>query len=258
VLDLLLPPHCALCDAQVGAPGQFCAACFQSLRFIGEPACRRCGVPFASRDVAGPDHICPSCRDAPPAWNRARAALLYDDRAKALILPLKNADREENALALAMQMRRAGAALLAQADVLVPVPLHRWRLLRRRYNQSVLLARALSRGSAVTLVADALLRRRATARLGAHSAAERAAMLDGAIAVRPKRRIRIAGQRVLLIDDVLTSGATANACAVALLDAGAANVDVLVASRVADPRQKTGLLDRSGNRNGTGRDDADD
>ncbi len=248
MLDLLLPPHCALCDAQVGAPGQFCAACFQSLRFIGEPACRRCGVPFASRDVAGPDHICPSCRDA----------LLYDDRAKALILPLKNADREENALALAMQMRRAGAALLAQADVLVPVPLHRWRLLRRRYNQSVLLARALSRGSAVTLVADALLRRRATARLGAHSAAERAAMLDGAIAVRPKRRIRIAGQRVLLIDDVLTSGATANACAVALLDAGAANVDVLVASRVADPRQKTGLLDRSGNRNGTGRDDADD
>jgi ComF family protein len=206
------------------------------MNFIAEPSCQSCGLPFATQAEAGARRICARCIAAPPAWRQARAALLYDDRARRLILPLKHADRQENAAVLALHMQRAGAQLLAHADILVPVPLHRWRLLQRRYNQAVLLARALSRRARVPLLPDALQRVRATARTDGLSAAARAALMAGAFAVRPARRAQLAGSRVLLIDDVLTSGATANACARALLDAGVANVDVLVASRVAASR----------------------
>ena len=137
---------------------------------------------------------------------------------------------------LAPHMARAGADLLARADVLVPVPLHRLRLFRRRYNQAALLAQALSRLSRVPAAVDALQRRRATVPLGEKSAAERAETVRDAFAVRPSRGPAITGRRVLLIDDVMTSGATANACADTLLRAGAAGVDVLVAARVPDPR----------------------
>jgi ComF family protein len=235
-LDLLLPPSCVGCDTSVAAPGQLCGACFQRIGFIAEPLCGRCGLPFASVREAGPLRTCATCLAAPPPWGRARAAMLYDEAAKGLILPFKHADRTENAATLAAAMHRAGAALLAGADLLVPVPLHRRRLLQRRYNQSALLAAALAKRSGVPSVPDMLARTRATATLGAHTAAERAAILEGAIVVRPAGRARLAGRRVVLIDDVLTSGATARACVRALLDAGAANADVLVASRVADPR----------------------
>ncbi len=235
-LDLLLPPACACCDAPVAAPGQLCAACFQRVSFIAEPLCGRCGLPFASQAEAGPLRLCRSCTDAPPPWGRARAAMLYDAAARALILPFKHADRQENAATLALHMHRAGAALLAGADLLVPVPLHRRRLLQRRYNQAALLAGRLARRTGLPSVPDLLTRSRATPRLGERSAADRAALLQGAIGVRPGRAPLLPGRRVVLVDDVLTSGATARACVAALLDAGAANVDVLVASRVADPR----------------------
>jgi ComF family protein len=152
------------------------------------------------------------------------------------VLPFKHADRTELAGVLAAHMARAGAALLHEADLLVPVPLHRRRLFQRRYNQAALLARALARPARIAVLPDALARLRATPPLGDKSAAERAVTVAGAFAVRPGRAMRIAGQRVLLIDDVMTSGATANACAAALLAAGAADVAVLVAARVPDPR----------------------
>ena len=235
-LDLLLPASCAGCGTEVAASGQLCAACFGEMTFIAEPLCWQCGLPFGSREAAGARRLCPACTDDPPPWDRARAALLYDAAAKTLILPLKHADRQDNAAALALHMHRAGAALLAGADMLVPVPLHRWRLLHRRYNQAALLAACLARRTGLPTLPDALARTRPTAPLGARSAAKRAEQMRGAIVVRAGRRIRIAGRRVVLIDDVLTSGATARACASALLAAGAAGVDVLVASRVADPR----------------------
>jgi len=237
MLDFLLPPHCAGCDALVGAPAQLCAACFQQMAFIGEPLCRRCGLPFSSNDEAGPSRLCARCAANPPAWRQARAAMLYDDAARRLILPLKHADRAETEPVLALHMQRAGAALLARADLLVPVPLHRWRLLQRRYNQAALLAHAVGRRAQRPVVADALRRVRPTAPLGGLSAVQRRQMLSGAIEVRHSRRALLRGKRVLLIDDVLTSGATANACAQALLDAGAMSIDVLVASRVPDPRR---------------------
>jgi ComF family protein len=169
-------------------------------------------------------------------FGRARAALRYDAQGRRLILPFKHADRQELASTLAPHMAHAGAAVLRETDVLVPVPLHRARLFHRRYNQAALLAKAVARIAERPCLLDALLRQRATESLGEKSAAERAAEVAGAFTVRPSRVTQLAGKRVLLVDDVMTSGATANACATALLAASAASVDVLVAARVPDPR----------------------
>ncbi len=147
VLDVLLPPECLTCDAPVGAPGQLCGVCFARTGFVTAPHCSRCGVPFAYAAQGGDDQTCPVCREHPPLFARARAALRYDEQARRLILPLKHADRVELAAPLATMMARAGAALMHEADLLVPVPLHRWRLFRRRYNQAALLAAALARQS---------------------------------------------------------------------------------------------------------------
>jgi ComF family protein len=237
-LDLLLLPQCLTCDQPVDAPGRFCAACFRATTFVTDPCCRRCGVPFAHLGEAGADLTCPGCQMRPPPWHRARAALRYDEQSRRVLLPFKHGDRIELASALAVLMQRAGAALLDDADLLVPVPLHRRRLVARRYNQSALLAGALARLSGKPSVPDALERLRATMPLNNLSAAARMGVVEGVFAVRPRRRAWIDGQRVLLIDDVLTSGATAGACARALLAAGAEQVDVLVAARVPDPRLK--------------------
>lgn len=229
-LDLVLPPRCLTCEAPVAEQGLLCADCFRHTSFIVEPCCSRCGVPFAS----GEGLVCDACLAAPPLFRQARAALRYDVAAQPLVLPLKHADRTELAAFLGRQMARAGAALLDRADMLVPVPLHRARLFRRRYNQAALLARVLAELSGKPTLLDALVRPRPTPPLEHKTAAERVATVAGAFAMRRGRSV--AGQRVLVIDDVMTSGATVNACAAVLLAAGAAVVDVLVAARVPDPR----------------------
>ena len=236
VLDLLLPPRCVLCNLPVQVHGQLCGACFAQISFITAPSCARCGVPFASANQADEDGVCPGCRERPPVFRQARAALRYDDQARRLILPFKHADRLELAPVLASMMQRAGAALLARAEVLVPVPLHRRRLYERKYNQAAVLARALGREARRVVLPDALIRSRVTASLDHKTAEERVMEVEGAFAVRPSRQACITGRTVLLIDDVMTSGATANTCAKALLAAGATAVDVLVAARVPDPR----------------------
>lgn len=226
------------CDQAVDRHGLLCPDCFRAISFITDPYCRRCGVPFAAAALAGPDRLCVSCHERPPLFGCARAALRYDDAARRLILPFKHADRTELGAVLAGYMVRAGAALLQMADVLVPVPIHAARLRHRRYNQAVLLARLIAAQARLPVLPDGLRRVRGTAPLGGKSADERAAELAGAIAVRPARTKRVAGRRVLLIDDVMTSGATANACAAELLAGGAAAVNVLAAARVPDPRMQ--------------------
>jgi predicted amidophosphoribosyltransferase len=235
-LNLLLPPQCLTCDAEVESQGGFCPDCFVMAHLISDPCCTRCGAPFAYAAQAGPEGQCPRCAADPPPWGRARAALAYDAFSRRAILPLKHADRTDLATALAPMMLRAGRGLLADADLLVPVPLHRSRLFARRYNQSALLARAIGRLAGVAVMPDALCRVPATASLAGKDPAARAAEVAGAIAARPHRRAAIAGRRVVLVDDVLTSGATCRACTQALFAAGAAAVDVLVAARVPDPR----------------------
>jgi ComF family protein len=232
-LDAVLPPHCLTCDAAVDAQGSLCGACFGTLSFVTAPLCARCGVPFPH---AGAGPVCPGCDARPPAFEAARAALRYDDGARRLVLPFKHADRPELAGPLARHMARAGAALLARAEVVAPVPLHWRRLLSRRYNQAALLAGRLARQAGLPHVPDLLRRTRPTPPLGDLGAAARAALLEDAFAVSRRGGARIAGRRVLLVDDVMTSGATADACARALLAAGAAAVDVLAAARVPDPR----------------------
>ena len=210
--------------------------------------CAICGVPFEAAGQGGIGGTCPGCRAHPPPWGAARAALRYDDQARRILMPFKYGDRIETARALAPMMVRAGAALLQAADLLVPVPLHRWRLLSRRYNQSALLAQALARLSGRPAVLDALRRVKATASLslGAKSGVERRAELAGAIQARASRAGVLAGARVLLIDDVITSGATASACVEALLGAGATRVDVLAAARASDPRLELQGLHQAG------------
>lgn len=236
LLDLLLPPQCLTCDQPVGEAGQLCAACFRSTGFITAPFCDCCAEPMVHAGQLSPEGLCRDCLTARPAWRRARAALRYDEQARRLVLPLKHADRLELARPLAAMMARAGASLLREAEVIVPVPLHRRRLLARRYNQAALLARVLGRLSGRPAVPDALRRTRATVSLGHLGRFEREAAVTGAFAVRARRQAAVAGRRVLLVDDVLTSGATAGACTAALLAAGAHSVDVLVAARVADRR----------------------
>jgi len=238
MLDLLLPPQCLTCDAPVADQGGLCAACFSATNFLNGPACVCCATPFSYPGEGGAGRICPHCAEAPPPWRQARAALRYDEAARRLILPLKHADRTELAASLATMMTRAGAGLLEEADVLVPVPLHPSRLRARGYNQSALLARSIGRRSDVPVISDALVRLHPTRLLSDLTEVEREAEVKGVFAVRRGRRALLADRRVLLIDDVLTSGATSAACARVLLAAGARSVDVLVAARVPDPRQR--------------------
>jgi ComF family protein len=234
-LNLILPPTCMLCPEQVNAPGLLCGACFGELTAAGEPCCRCCGVPFDLAWHAAEGGLCQRCIDTPPPFERARGALLYDNASRRLVLPFKHGDRIEFAALLSRLMARSGARLLREADVLVPVPLHRRRLFVRRYNQAALLAQALGSMTGRPVLVDALVRLAATQNLDGKSAAERRDEVATAFAVRQRRAGLLDGRRVLLIDDVMTSGATAGACSTSLLAAGAAAVDVLVAARVPDP-----------------------
>jgi ComF family protein len=177
--------------------------------------------------------LCGACAVEPPAFDRARAALRYDEGARSLILAFKHADRTDSAPAFGRWLARAGAELLAGADLIAPVPLHRWRLLKRGYNQAAILARALAREAGVALVPDLLQRRRATpSQQGLSGQARLANVTPAAFRPHPWHKARLDGRRVVLVDDVMTTGATVGACAQVLRRAGAAEVDVLTLARV--------------------------
>jgi len=230
-LDIALPTLCVSCREPVDGEG-VCAACWAKLSFIAPPFCPRLGIPFVYDP--GPELLSMEAIASPPAYQRARAAVRYDDVARTLVHSLKYQDRTDLAPAMGRWMARAGQELLAEADVLVPVPLHWRRGWSRRYNQSGALARVISRQSGVKLASEALRRIRPTQQQIGLSRPQRAANVQGAFKVAADRMADIQGRRVILIDDVLTSGATTDACARALLRAKAAQVDVLVFARVVD------------------------
>ena len=230
-LDVALPALCVACREPVAGDG-VCAACWTKLSFIAPPYCPRLGIPFVYDP--GPDLLSMEAIANPPAYARARAAVRYDDVARTLVHGLKYQDRTDLAPAMGRWMARAGRELLAEADALVPVPLHWRRGWSRRYNQSGALARVIERQSGVKLVSEVLRRVRPTQQQIGLSRPQRASNVQGAFKVASHRQSEIQGRRVILVDDVLTSGATADACARALLRAKAASVDVLVFARVVD------------------------
>jgi ComF family protein len=230
VLDAALPPLCASCRAPLGGVGGLCPACWSQVSFIAPPYCDRLGIPFAYDP--GPGMLSMEAIADPPAYGRARAAVRYDDVARDLVHRLKYGDRLDLAATMGGWMARAGRELMEDADVLVPVPLHWRRLWGRRFNQAAQLANVVAATHGVPVLTAALRRRRATPQQVGLSRAERAVNVQGAFEVTPEGRTAIHGKRLVVVDDVLTSGATIDACARALLRAGAGNVDVLVFARV--------------------------
>ena len=230
-LNLLYPPSCMACHGAASAQDALCPACWRQVRFIERPYCERLGTPFA-QDL-GPGLLSPEAMADPPVWARARAVASFDEGpVRQLVYRLKYYDRMEIARPLGRWMARAGAELLEEADLLVPVPLHRWRLASRQFNQAMALAASVSDCCGVPVEAFALERARRSAPQVGLSRIQRAANMQGALRVAQERRHLIAGRRVVLVDDVLTSGATSNAAARVLLRAGAAQVDLLVFARV--------------------------
>ncbi len=238
LLDLVLPPRCLACGTEVGVAGALCPTCWQGIGFIAAPHCARCGLPF-DYDPTGDgatNLVCGACLARPPPFDRCRSVFAYDDASRPLVLGFKHGDRTDCAPAFAQWLARAGAVLVAEPDVIIaPVPLHRWRLLKRRYNQSALLALELGRLAGRTAIPDLLIRRRATPSQGGLTAKGRARNVQGAFAINPRCVGRVKDARILLIDDVFTTGATVGECARTLRRAGARAVDVLTLSRVVKP-----------------------
>ena len=228
-LDIVLPPQDPFKEEDTD---------WQSVQFLAEPSCTTCGFPFEYN--VGEKALCAGCLTRPPKYTQARSALIYDDASRPLILSFKHGGKTDNLARFAAQLRRVGHDMLETADYIVPVPLHKSRRLKRRYNQSVLLARALAKITTVPFDSDILRRVKPTPSQGGQSAAGRRRNVKGAFAVPIHRKERLKGSHIILIDDVMTTGATVEACASVLLRSGAKRVDVLCLARVirSDMTQK--------------------
>ncbi|WP_127091823.1 ComF family protein [Aquabacter cavernae] len=234
LLDLVLPPTCISCGAIVRDAGGLCGGCWGRLALISPPVCERLGTPFPYAPPNGAPLLSPDALADPPAFDRARAAVLFGPVSRDLVHHLKYGDRLDLARPMARLMRQAGAPLLGEADLIVPVPLHALRLWRRRFNQAALLARHLSALTELPVALEGLARTRATLSQVNLSRAERRANVAGAFRVSKTAEGRVAGRRVLLVDDVFTTGATLDACARALRRAGASHVDAVTFARVVE------------------------
>jgi ComF family protein len=209
--------------------GSLCTPCWSAIRFISEPFCACCGLAFDFAAVEGA--LCGECLTRPPPFAQARAVLRYDEHSRKLITQLKYADQTHLAAAYGAWLAASGRALVEASDVIVPVPLHYWRFVGRRYNQSALLAYALARHCGLPVMPDALSRTRHTKPQASLSRVQRLENVKNAFVVKPRHAAAVLGRRVLLIDDVQTTSATVSECSKALVKAGAASVKVLTLAR---------------------------
>lgn len=240
-LDTILPPRCVVTGEMVDKQGMVAPGAWGELDFINDPMCYKCGVPFGFEsagmaDIAGvetDDGVqCLQCMDYPPPYDSARSALKYNDHSRNMILGFKHADQTHAARAFVPWLKMAGAEMLEEADVLIPVPLHRWRLLKRRYNQSAIMAHFLHKETRTPILYEGLLRTRYTATQGHLNFAERRKNVKRAFVVNTKYEDKIKGKTLILLDDVYTTGSTAKECSKALVKAGAKAVHILTLARV--------------------------
>lgn len=227
VVDGVLPPRCLACGELVGEPDALCGRCWGGITFFAPPWCMACGLPFPH--PMGEEALCGACAGERRSWDRARAVLRYDKNSRRLVLGLKHGDRTHLAGAFGRWMHRAGSEVLADADILVPVPLHWTRLFQRRYNQAALLAHAIRSAGGPEVAADWLVRRRRTPAQGHLGPAARERNVRSAFAMRAG--CNVDGKRVVIVDDVITTGATVEECARVLKGAGAASIGILVLAR---------------------------
>lgn len=231
VIRAIYPAQCVACGSHTEAEFGLCGPCWRETQFIGGLVCDKCGTPLPGED-RGETEQCDDCMTIARPWNRGRAALVYAGIGRRLVLGLKHGDRTDLARPAAAWMARVARPLLHENTVLVPVPLHWMRLTRRRYNQAALLVHGLGRALDRPVCPDALLRPKKTKPLEGHSRDARFAALSGAIVPNPKRVDMIRGKSVLLVDDVMTSGATLAASTEALRAAGADDVSIVTLARV--------------------------
>jgi ComF family protein len=227
LVDGVLPPRCLSCGEIVEQPDALCSRCWSGITFFAPPWCVLCGLPFPH--PMGEDAVCADCARRRPIWDQARAVLRYDKNSRRLLLGFKHGDHTHSAAAFGQWMQRAGADVLARADLLVPVPLHWTRLFQRRYNQAALLAQAVHAAGGPEVAADWLVRRKRTPVQGHLGPAARERNVRGAFAMRPRRSV--AGKHVVVVDDVMTTGATVEECARVLRRAGALSISVLTLAR---------------------------
>ena len=235
VIDFLAPPKCLVCHEAVLEPASLCLSCWAHLRMIDAPVCNVLGIPFAYDQGEGA--ISPAALADPPPWDRARAAVAYDEASRRIVHGLKYRDTMEAGLLMARLMARAGQPLIQEADMVIPVPLHRFRLWSRRFNQAAFLSQQISRQFGKAYRSDVLLRTKASRSQVGLSFDERRKNVAKVFHVAPEGFGHLAGRRILLVDDVLTTGATAGSCAAVLKKAGAAHVDVLTFALVLEPKR---------------------
>lgn len=228
-LNILLPPRCLGCHTQVASPGKLCGDCWSNIQFIHPPYCQCCGFPF-EYDV-GEEALCGKCLDSRPSYDAARAVYVYDDESRSLITRFKYADQLQGIETFSRWMTQTGAALLEETDIIMPVPLHRIRLFTRRYNQAAMLAQSIGRLSHIPVRVDMLYRTRHNPAQASLNKRQRHKNVRGAFAIRPRTLPILEDQHVLLIDDVITTGATIEECTRTLKKAGAAKVNVLALAK---------------------------
>lgn len=233
-VDFIVPPRCLLCHEIIGKTGHFCGPCWRQLNFISAPQCDICGLPFDSGSEE--KMVCAPCLTQTPIYTQARSVLVYDSVSKKLLLPFKHGDATYLAPALGKQMALISYEILNKTDYITPVPLHWKRLFKRRYNQAALLAQHLAKFSHSSLILNLLNRHKNTQPQGHLSKRQREENVHKVFSVNPKYATLLKGTTVTLVDDVLTSGATLNACAKALKHEGARDVYAITLARVVPGR----------------------